>query len=92
MNKKASEVIVTGTVQGVGFRFFCKQEAQKLNLFGWVKNLSDGSVISLVEGDQEPIQLYFSLLQKGSPNSIVAHTKLNWVTYTGNYQTFEITY
>ena len=92
MNQKASEIIVTGTVQGVGFRFFCNQQAQNLNLFGWVKNLPDGSVVSLVEGNQEPIQLYYTLLQKGSPNSIVAHAKLNWITYTGNYQTFEISY
>ena len=87
-----AEIIVTGIVQGVGFRYFCLTHARKLNLNGWVKNLPDGSVITSVEGEQESVELYLNLLQSGSDSSAIDKTEIKWLPYTGQFISFEITH
>lgn len=65
-------VRVTGVVQGVGFRWFVRERARRLGLAGWVKNLADGSVEVLAEGDQGQLDLLDGELKKGPPGSRVA--------------------
>jgi acylphosphatase len=48
--------IVTGIVQGVGFRYYTRDEAMRLGLRGWVRNLDDGNVEVVVEGPEEALQ------------------------------------
>jgi len=48
---KSIEIIVRGRVQGVGYRYFVKEEAQRLGIKGWVKNLSNGNVLVLAQGE-----------------------------------------
>ena len=90
MSLAAAKIHVTGTVQGVGFRFFCLTKARNLNLKGWVKNLADYSVLSTVEGDEDSIKTYFNLLQEGSPSSTVTHIDIVWMSYTGQFDSFKI--
>ena len=52
MSKTRVHIFVSGLVQGVFFRYFTKKTADKLNLKGWVKNLDDGRVEILAEGDE----------------------------------------
>jgi acylphosphatase len=52
----AKQVVVHGTVQGVFYRASAEQEAQRLGVAGWVRNLSDGSVELLVEGEDAAVQ------------------------------------
>lgn len=92
MSLAAAEINVTGSVQGVGFRYFCHTQARNLNLNGWVKNLSDGSVCSTVEGEKDSIEQYISLLKSGSGASSVAQVDINWQSYSGQFDRFEITY
>ena len=47
-----------GRVQGVGFRYTCKTVAESHPVAGWVKNLPDGSVEMIVEGEQSAIRIY----------------------------------
>jgi tRNA pseudouridine55 synthase len=57
---------VYGRVQGVGYRYFVKEKAQNLDLFGYVKNLEDGSVEVLAQGREENLQKLIEELKKGS--------------------------
>jgi acylphosphatase len=61
----ALHVRVTGTVQGVGFRWFVRERARRLGLAGWVRNMDDGSVEVAATGDDQQIELLRTELQKG---------------------------
>ncbi len=92
MSLTAVEIIVTGTVQGVGFRFFCLTQANNLHINGWVKNLPNGSVHSHAEGTKESIDKFCQLLQQGPSHSVVAQIDINDVSCVGHFDSFEITY
>jgi len=55
MSNQRIRIIVTGKVQGVFFRQTLKVKAKKNEIFGWVKNLKDGRVEAILEGDEEKI-------------------------------------
>eukprot|EP00047_Mylnosiga_fluctuans_P011217 m.268560 g.268560 ORF g.268560 m.268560 type:complete len:104 (-) comp35011_c0_seq1:136-447(-) len=62
---------VTGKVQGVFFRKYTKEEADRLHLTGFVKNMADGSVTGVAEGPADKLDLFCAWLKKGSPKSRV---------------------
>ncbi len=90
MSLVSAEIIVTGIVQGVGFRYFCLTQARKLNLSGWVKNLPDGSVFSTVEGEKNIVDQYHSMLKLGPESSTVSQAEINWLPYENKFRKFEI--
>jgi len=61
----AKHVIVSGRVQGVGFRFAAKQAALKHQLVGWVHNNFDGTVELEIAGDEENIEQFFTDMKSG---------------------------
>jgi acylphosphatase len=87
-----AEIHVRGMVQGVGFRYFCCTHARTFGLAGWVKNDEDGSVIVMVEGERSAIKALIDELRIGPANASVSAVDIRWLTYTGNYQTFQITH
>ena len=72
---KRIHAIVHGRVQGVFFRETTRQEAQKLSLTGWVKNLADGTVESEFQGEEETVEQLLEWLQQGSPISHVTRVE-----------------
>lgn len=64
-------VTVRGRVQGVGFRWFVREQARELRITGWVRNHVDGSVEVLAHGDSSALQQLRSALQEGPPGSRV---------------------
>jgi acylphosphatase len=56
---------VRGRVQGVGFRYFARQEAEALGLAGFARNLPDGSVEVVAEGPDQALQAYEARLREG---------------------------
>ena len=64
-------LLIRGTVQGVGFRWFMYQEARKLNLAGWVRNLRDGQVEALVCGPQPAVAALIHWASSGPPTARV---------------------
>lgn len=56
---------IKGRVQGVGFRFFTKKNARELNIKGWVKNMPDGSVETVLNGTSEDLFMMIERLKKG---------------------------
>tara|TARA_Y100001970_G_C14250607_1_gene871538 strand:- start:313 stop:573 length:261 start_codon:yes stop_codon:yes gene_type:complete len=70
------DLIITGKVQGVGFRYFVKKEAEKLGISGYVKNEIDGSVFVVAEGNLNDLESLTKLCNLGSPHSVVKKVKI----------------
>ena len=65
------EILISGRVQGVGFRAAARRQARSLRLKGWVENLADGSVRAVVSGDSEYCALFIKWCREGSGYSWV---------------------
>ena len=83
-------VIISGRVQGVSFREFTRVRAVELGLCGWVRNLADGRVEALIEGESEPVAALLELVKAGPPAARVANIEEEAETPTGDLSTFEI--
>ena len=64
-------VVVSGRVQGVGFRWFVRETAIELGLAGWVRNRPDGNVEVAADGDDAIVTHFRELLRKGPPHAMV---------------------
>jgi len=64
-------VLVSGVVQGVGFRYYTRKRASELGLSGWVRNLADGRVEVWVEGQPAPVEQLLEWLRRGPPGARV---------------------
>ena len=73
-------IVITGKVQGVGFRYWLYQAAKQRNLDGWVRNKISGEVEALLIGDDVEIDNLIRLCEKGPPSSKVTKIKVQ------NYQ------
>lgn len=64
---KTLRLVITGRVQGVGFRHFTRDAAARLGLDGWVRNRADGSVEALARGDDAALDAFRAALRRGPP-------------------------
>lgn len=85
-----AEITVSGLVQGVGFRYFVLRTANGLGVFGWVKNLPSGEVLTVAEGEKKQLQLLFTALKEGPSRSRVTRAVITWGAYAGEFSSFEI--
>ncbi|GBF80366.1 acylphosphatase [Aphanothece sacrum] len=69
-------VFISGKVQGVGYRYSTVKEAQKLGLTGWVRNLSDGRVEAVFEGDQLKVDKMIKWCYIGTKTANVTEVEL----------------
>ena len=90
--KARAHIFVSGRVQGVFFRDHTQRWASSLNLTGWVRNIRDGRVEALVEGDKEKIEELISRLEEGPPLAQVDKVDVSWEDYKGEFKDFRITY
>ena len=67
----ARRYVISGRVQGVGFRFFTKAAGRREGLEGWVRNLSDGRVEVVCEGDADAIERFERVVRQGPPGARV---------------------
>jgi acylphosphatase len=67
----ARRVVVSGRVQGVGFRYFVQEAARVEGAWGWVRNLSDGRVEMLLEGEREAIERLERRVRRGPSSAAV---------------------
>ncbi len=88
--KKGLRLIVFGRVQGVGYRYFTSKWANRLGICGWVRNLPDGSVEVVAEGEEEALHLFVERLREGPRFARVREVKEEWVPYQGMYSYFTI--
>lgn len=73
--KKAVRIIISGKVQGVGFRAWLRAEALKRDLTGWVRNRRDGTVEALLAGTQKQVDAMLALCHVGPAASHVARVR-----------------
>lgn len=92
MAKARVHLFIEGRVQGVFYRAFTRESAARLGLNGWAKNLYDGSVEVVLEGDKGAIEEAIQECRKGPPGSSVQEVKVVWEEYLENYKGFEIKY
>lgn len=71
-------LLISGFVQGVGYRQFVRKEATKRGLFGWVKNLSNGKVEAVVQGKKEIIEELIEMCRKGPFLSEIKDIEITW--------------
>lgn len=86
----ARRAVVSGSVQGVGFRFFAERAAREAGVTGWVRNRPDGTVETVVEGAEDAVERYLERLRSGPPAGRVMRLIEEETPVTG-LRYFEIT-
>ncbi|WP_291459587.1 acylphosphatase [Desulfobacula sp.] len=91
-NKTQIKVIVSGRVQGVFYRAETKNTADRLDVKGYVKNLPNGSVEAVFEGDGPAVTQMMEWCHKGPPAAKVEHVLAEKAEVSSNFESFEIKY
>jgi len=81
---------ITGVVQGVGFRYFVLQNAQDLELTGWVRNRWDGSVEVTAEGSHNALNTLLVKLRRGPLSASVEDVRYEFLDSKGEFQRFGV--
>ena len=92
MDKVRAHLWISGRVQGVCFRAYTSDEARMLGLDGWVRNLYDGSVEALFEGDRDRVDLAVAWCRHGPAHARVTDVELKWETPQADLEGFTIRY
>jgi acylphosphatase len=81
---------VYGLVQGVGFRYFARQTARRLNLQGYVRNQEDRSVEVVAEGEKRTLDQFLAQLKQGPSAAIVERVDAKWLPSRHTFRGFEV--
>ena len=92
MTKKLIHLFIRGKVQGVFFRQAIKVIAKKNNITGWVRNLDDGRVEVLLEGDSESVNTVVECSNIGPANARVDEVKIKTKKFKNEFLSFEVLY
>jgi acylphosphatase len=87
-----AHVFIDGRVQGVFYRAFTRELAHNLGLNGWVRNLRDGRVEAVFEGDKKMIEQAIKECYVGPPGARVSHIEVDWEQYVGDQKDFDVRY
>jgi len=92
MDNIQAHVVISGRVQGVWFRANTKEKANQLGVRGWVKNLPDGRVEAVFEGEREKVKELIRWCHVGPPLAKVENVEVEWKEFEGKYDDFSILY
>ena len=87
MERIAKRLLITGRVQGVGFRFYTQRKARELGLTGWVRNCRDGSVEAVIQGAPGAVETMIAWARRGPPSAVVSDMLVTEAS--GDYAGFE---
>ena len=87
-----AHVFIEGRVQGVFCRAWTIRQAQGLSLTGWVRNLDDGRVEVVAEGEKSELTELIKLIKKGPPLAKIKHLDVIWEKATGEFDAFGMKY
>ncbi len=91
-DKARIHVLIEGRVHGVYFRASTRDEARALGLAGWVRNLADGRVEALFEGERQVLEIMLAWCRQGPPHAYVDHLEVEWQPYLGDLADFRLVY
>ena len=80
-----AKVIVSGRVQGVGFRYWASSQAASLGVSGWVRNSPGGNVEAVFEGPAERVELLLRWCRQGPPAAYVDQLEVEWQEPKGEH-------
>ena len=90
--KARAHVFVSGRVQGVFFRSEIRYEASRRNVTGWVRNLPEGRVEAVFEGEKDDMERLIEFCRRGPPGARVTRVQVLWADHTGEFEGFKIRY
>lgn len=85
-------MVISGRVQGVGFRYFTRRAARQLGLVGWVRNLASGEVEARVSGEPSTLETFRQRLCQGPPGSRVDSVDESRLAVASDWSDFRIVY
>jgi len=85
-----AHIIISGKVQNVCYRVSCKEYASGQGLKGWVRNIENGSVEALAQGEKEKIERFIEWCKKGPPQAKVEEVKITWQEANGPFNGFSV--
>lgn len=88
--QKRLTALFSGTVQGVGFRYTTERLSRQFQVTGYVKNLKDGRVEMIAEGDEKEIMDFLTAIRGSSLAHYIQNLQTVWENPSGSYQIFEI--
>lgn len=83
-------VIYQGHVQGVGFRMTCRSLSKDFAVFGYVRNLPDGSVELEAEGSRVEVEAFLTRIRQSGLGRFIHSEQVAWSAGEARYKTFEI--
>jgi len=92
MENARAHLFIDGRVQGVFYRAFTRDIAHRLRLSGWTKNLRDGRVEALFEGEKRAIEEAIRECHAGPPGAEVTNIDIQWESYSGDETGFSVRY
>ena len=90
--KKRAHVFYSGRVQGVGFRMTAEDTARDLGVVGWIKNLRDGRVELLAEGEEDVLERFLETIRQGPMKNFISQVEVSWGNASETFDEFEIRY
>ncbi len=88
--KVRGHVFISGMVQGVFFRVETSYRAKKRNIVGWVRNISDGRVEAIFEGEKEDVEQLIEFCNRGPSGAKVTKVDVKWEEYAEEFRDFRI--
>lgn len=88
--KIRAEVIIKGQVQGVGYRYFVSRRAKAFDLKGWVRNLSNGNVEAVFEGNDGDVRKVLDACREGPGSAVVEDIDIAESEFQNKFTRFEI--
>ncbi|MBU6997637.1 MAG: acylphosphatase [Theionarchaea archaeon] len=89
---KRAHLFISGRVQGVFFRSNTRKKALELGLGGWVRNLNDGRVEAVFEGEESAIEKVIDWCHQGPTHASVDDVEVHWEEFRDEFKTFSIRY
>ncbi len=90
--KVRAHVFVSGVVQGVSFRYWLRRESHHRLVTGWTRNLPDGRLEAVFEGEKNDVENIVALCHTGPLGAVVRDVKVLWEQPKGEFEEFRIQY
>jgi acylphosphatase len=85
-----ARLYISGVVQGVGFRRFIQKQAQEMMIGGWVRNLPDGRVEVLLQGERQEVEMVIESCHKGPFLAEIEEVEIEWEDVTQEHLEFAV--